>query len=128
MAKPIVSDELWEMVEPVIPKVKRRRRYPGRKRVPDRNVLTGISPGRACPRRWAAARVSPARAGFGNARSRAYGPACTRYWPVRWRSDCRWHPTEGTMRMIVIGADPHQSSTRSWPSTRPPGSSCTVPR
>jgi aryl-alcohol dehydrogenase-like predicted oxidoreductase len=38
------------------------------------------SPGRACPRRWAAARVSPARAGFGNARSRAYGPACTRHW------------------------------------------------
>jgi transposase len=42
MAKPIVSDELWEIVEPLIPRVKRRRRYPGRKRVPDRQVLTGI--------------------------------------------------------------------------------------
>jgi transposase len=42
MAKLIVSDELWEIVEPLIPKVKRRRRYPGRKRIPDRNALTGI--------------------------------------------------------------------------------------
>ena len=42
MAKPIVSDELWEIVEPLIPRVERRKRHPGRKRVPDRNVLTGI--------------------------------------------------------------------------------------
>ena len=42
MAKPIVSDELWEIVEPLIPKVERRFRYPGRKRIPDRQVLTGI--------------------------------------------------------------------------------------
>jgi transposase len=42
MAKPIVSDELWEIVEPLIPKVERRHRYPGRKRVPDRKALTGI--------------------------------------------------------------------------------------
>lgn len=42
MARPIVSDELWEIVEPLIPKVERRFRYPGRKRIPDRQVLTGI--------------------------------------------------------------------------------------
>jgi transposase len=42
MTKPLVSDELWEIVEPLIPEVKRRRRYPGRKRIPDRQVLTGI--------------------------------------------------------------------------------------
>ena len=42
MAKPLVSDELWEMVEPLIPKVERRYRYPGRKRVDDRKVFTGI--------------------------------------------------------------------------------------
>lgn len=42
MPRPIVSDELWEIVEPLIPKVERRRRYPGRKRLPDRDVLTGI--------------------------------------------------------------------------------------
>lgn len=42
MAKPIVTDELWEIVEPLIPKVERRKRYPGRKRIEDRRVLTGI--------------------------------------------------------------------------------------
>jgi len=42
MAKPIVSDELWEIVEPLIPVVSRRLRNPGRKRIPDRQVLTGI--------------------------------------------------------------------------------------
>jgi transposase len=42
MAKQIVTDELWEVIEPLIPKVKRRHRYPGRKRIPDREVLTGI--------------------------------------------------------------------------------------
>lgn len=42
MARPLVSDELWELVEPLIPKVPRRRRFPGRKRIDDRKVLTGI--------------------------------------------------------------------------------------
>ena len=42
MARPIVSDELWEVVEPLIPKVERRFRHPGRKRLDDRRVLTGI--------------------------------------------------------------------------------------
>ena len=42
MAKPLVSDELWAIVEPLIPKVERRYRFPGRKRIDDRKVLTGI--------------------------------------------------------------------------------------
>jgi transposase len=42
MASPLVPDELWEVVEPLIPKVERRYRYPGRRRVPDRQILTGI--------------------------------------------------------------------------------------
>ncbi len=42
MPTQIVTDELWEIVEPLIPEVERRRRYPGRKRIPDRQVLTGI--------------------------------------------------------------------------------------
>jgi transposase len=42
MASPLVPDELWEVVEPLIPQVKRRYRYPGRKRIEDRRVLTGI--------------------------------------------------------------------------------------
>jgi transposase len=42
MARPLVSDELWELIEPLIPKVPRRQRFPGRKRLDDRKVLTGI--------------------------------------------------------------------------------------
>jgi transposase len=42
MARALVSDELWELVEPLIPEVPRRYRFPGRKRLDDRGVLTGI--------------------------------------------------------------------------------------
>lgn len=42
MASPLVPDELWEVVEPLIPEVRRRYRHPGRRRLPDRQVLTGI--------------------------------------------------------------------------------------
>jgi transposase len=42
MAQPLVSDELWTILEPLIPKVQRRHRYPGRKRIDDRRVLSGI--------------------------------------------------------------------------------------
>ncbi|MFJ3189437.1 IS5 family transposase [Streptomyces halstedii] len=38
----IVSDGLWEWIEPLLPKRERRFRYPGRKPVPDRQVLCGI--------------------------------------------------------------------------------------
>ena len=38
----IVSDELWELVEPLLPVKERRFRYPGRKRLPDRLALQGI--------------------------------------------------------------------------------------
>jgi transposase len=38
----IVSDELWVRIEPLLPKVERRFRYPGRKRLPDRAALQGI--------------------------------------------------------------------------------------
>src|SRR6266567_1580938 len=38
----IVSDALWERVEPLLPKTQRRFRYPGRKRLPDREALQGI--------------------------------------------------------------------------------------
>ena len=42
MARQLVSDQLWGFVEPLIPRVPRRHRFPGRKRVDDRKVLTGI--------------------------------------------------------------------------------------
>jgi transposase len=37
-----VEDELWELIEPLLPKTQRRYRYPGRKRLDDRKALCGI--------------------------------------------------------------------------------------
>jgi transposase len=44
MARPLVPDELWAMVQPLLPAPTppRQSRYPGRKRVDDRKALTGI--------------------------------------------------------------------------------------
>jgi transposase len=43
MAKPLMDDELWQIIEPLLPTPHpRRRRYPGRKPLDDRKVLTGI--------------------------------------------------------------------------------------
>jgi transposase len=43
MAKPLLDDALWEIIEPLLPPAKsRRQRYPGRKRLSDRQTLTGI--------------------------------------------------------------------------------------
>ena len=43
MAKPILDDPLWELIQPLLPPPKpRRRRHPGRKPIPHRAALTGI--------------------------------------------------------------------------------------
>lgn len=43
MAKPILDDRLWRLIEPLLPPAKPRRfRFPGRKPVDDRAALTGI--------------------------------------------------------------------------------------
>lgn len=43
MAKPLLPDELWELIRPLLPPPKPRRfRYPGRKPLDDRQALTGI--------------------------------------------------------------------------------------
>ena len=43
MAKPLLADELWEIIRPLLPPAKPRRfRYPGRKPLDDRKALTGI--------------------------------------------------------------------------------------
>lgn len=43
MAKPILDDELWNLIEPLVPPPKkRRRRHPGRKPLDVRAVLTGV--------------------------------------------------------------------------------------
>jgi transposase len=37
-----VSDELWAVIQPLLPKHERRFRYPGRKRIDDRKTLQGV--------------------------------------------------------------------------------------
>ena len=37
-----VEDSLWELIEPLLPKVERRFRHPGRRRPDDRKALCGI--------------------------------------------------------------------------------------
>ena len=43
MARPLMDDALWQIIEPLLPKPKRRRkRHPGRKPLDDRVVMTGL--------------------------------------------------------------------------------------
>lgn len=43
MAKPILDENLWTLIEPMLPPPKPRRfRYPGRKPITNRQALTGI--------------------------------------------------------------------------------------
>jgi transposase len=37
-----VSDELWTRIQPPLPVVQRRHRWPGRRRIDDRAYLNGI--------------------------------------------------------------------------------------
>jgi transposase len=59
----IVSDELWQRVEPLLPKVERRLRFPGRKRLSDRQALQGIL---FVLHTWIAWRHLPLELGFGS--------------------------------------------------------------
>ena len=43
MARPVVNDDLWALMEPLLPPRKpRRHQYPGRKPIERRKALTGI--------------------------------------------------------------------------------------
>lgn len=43
MAKTMLEDRLWDLIEPLLPPPKRRRfRFPGRKPITNRQALTGI--------------------------------------------------------------------------------------
>jgi transposase len=42
MAATLLGNELWELIEPLLPKRTRRYRHPGRRRINDRRVLSGI--------------------------------------------------------------------------------------
>ncbi len=42
MATALLDDELWKLIEPLLPVRRRRFRHPGRKRLDDRRTLSGI--------------------------------------------------------------------------------------
>jgi transposase len=42
MPPPTVDDQLWELIQPLLPARKRRFHHPGRKRLDDRRTLAGI--------------------------------------------------------------------------------------
>lgn len=42
MPKPLIEDDLWIRIEPLLPKKRRRKRYTGRQPLDDRLVLSGI--------------------------------------------------------------------------------------
>jgi len=42
MATALLDDELWKLIEPLLPLRRRRFRHPGRKRLDDRRTLSGI--------------------------------------------------------------------------------------
>jgi len=58
-----VDDGLWQLIEPLLPKMERRFHHPGRKRLNDRRALCGILfvlytgiPWEFLPRSWGTGR------------------------------------------------------------------------
>jgi len=52
----LVPDGLWAMFEPLLPKVERRFRYPGRKRLDDRAAVSAAYDRTACTPRCQSSR------------------------------------------------------------------------
>lgn len=69
-----ISDELWALIEPLLPRHERRYRYPGRKRIDDRKTLQGILFVLYTGIQW---EFLPQELGFGS------GPTC-------WRRLAEW--------------------------------------
>jgi len=59
----VVSDELWDLVSPLLPRKQRRFCHPGRRRLPDREALQGILFVLFTGTAWA---QLPAELGFGS--------------------------------------------------------------
>ena len=91
----IVSDEFWSRVEPLLPKVERRFRYPGRKRLDDRAALQGILFVLHTGIAW---RHLPLELGFGS------GSTCYRRM-VAWQQAGVWEKLHGLLLAELRAAD-----------------------
>ncbi|GAA3572265.1 hypothetical protein GCM10022295_62510 [Streptomyces osmaniensis] len=103
-----VSDELWAVIEPLLPKHERRYRYPGRKRIDDRKTLQGVLFVLYTGVQW---EYPPQELGFGS------GPTC-------WRRLAEWQEAgvwEELQRVLLDGLRAADRLDFSRPGPRPVG-------
>jgi transposase len=95
----IVSDELWQRVEPLLPVKPRRFRSPGRRRLPDRLALQGILFVLHTGIQW---EFLPQQLGFGS------GMTC-------WRRLAEWNEADVWRRLhALLLAELHQAGRLDW--------------
>lgn len=94
-----VDDGLWERIEPLLPQVERRFRYPGRKRLDDRKALCGILFVLYTGIRW---EFLPQEMGYGSSMT------C-------WRRLRDWHEAQVWQRLHeVLLAELHAAGLLDW--------------
>lgn len=84
-----VSDELWVVIEPLLPKKQRRTRWPGRKRLDDRLALQGILFVLHTGIAWEHLHAGAARHRPWSTRSAAAGTSCPSRTPAPGQAACR---------------------------------------
>lgn len=95
----VVQDALWERIEPLLPAHPRRFRHPGRKRIPDRQVLCGILFVLYTAIPW---EFLPQELGYGS------GMTC-------WRRLAQWHEAGVWQRLHeVLLAELHAADKLDW--------------
>ncbi len=98
MSKPLVSDQLWEIIEPLLP-LELPKPKGGRPRVPDRAALAGIifvlrsglpwEIGRCYPKRWVVAVELRAGADCATGRKPVCGASCIEHCSTAWEKRTR---------------------------------------
>lgn len=96
MAEPLLSEELWSIIEPLLPAPKPRRfRHPGRKPFDRRKALTGILFVLRSGIPW---EMLPQEMGCGS------GMTCWRYLQA-WQKEGVWQKVHETLLAHLRGAD-----------------------
>ena len=90
-----VSDELWAVIEPTLPKHERRFRHPGRKRIDGRRTLQGVLFVLHTGIQW---EFLPQELGFGS------GPTCSRRL-AEWQEAGVWEELQRVLLDRLRAAD-----------------------